>query len=255
MGAVVGAVSGVAGGVLGAITGSQGSKSSQNSTSGIKLRDADGREINSFNLQDSSLSNIRSLLNAGPNDGDYAAGNQSTRDLASLLKQYSQSGGLPNQNDISQANGIASNLFSARQTALDQSFTDQNTEAQRLAARLGRPINDPILQAKLRTGFIRQSDLLNSEKSSAAQQLALQLPGQRLGYAQQATGVLNNFGNQALANQQYLFGLGNSIGNQERNFRLKTSDKYSNSSTNLWRGLSGAISGAIGGAGSGLRNR
>lgn len=203
-------------------------------------------------VQGKAFNDLQGMVNAGPNQGDYTKGVQSQRDLAAMFGDYAKTGGLPSQDDINSSNGIADNLYASRQTALNQSFTDQNTEAERLAARLGRPVNDSILQAKLRTGFIRQQDLLNSEKMGTSQNLALQLPGQRLGYAQQQAGLLDALGQQAMSNRNFLLGLGSQIGGQERDWRFRTSQQYNNATSSGGGGLGGAISGAIGGAGAGM---
>lgn len=252
MGGLIDAVSGIVGGVTGAITGFGGKKSSYHNVSGINLADASDRELEAFDLQDDQLKALQALFSKGATSKDYATAVQSQRDLAKLLGEMQSTSGLPTEQDIDTANRIASQLFGARQTALQQLFEDQTTEANRLAARLGRPVNDPILQAKLRTGFIRQQDLVNAEQNAAAQNLALQLPGQRLGFAQAQSQILSALGDQAVSNINYLLSLGNQIANQERNFRLQTGERYSSGSIKEGGGIGGAITGAIGGIGAGL---
>ncbi len=198
------------------------------------------------------FSDLQSMLAQGPVASDYRDAVKSQQHLAGLFGEYAANGGLPSEIDVQQSNRVANNLYESRQTQLNQMFQDQNTEAERLAARLGRPVNDPILQAKLRTGFIRQQDLLNSEKTGTAQQLALQLPGQRLNLAGQQTNILSALANQALQNRQYLLGLGNSLAGQERGFRLQTSEQYSNATQSSGGGLGGALAGGLSGLGAGL---
>lgn len=240
------------GGALGAITGGSGSRSSSNNTSGVILQEAGKLEKDAYGGTQNSYNNLQGIIGYGPSASDYRTGVQSQRDLAGLLSEYQANGGLPTTTDINASNDISNNLYAARRTALSQTFQDQNTEAERLAARLGRPINDPILQAKLRTGFMRQSDALNAEQQGTAQQLALQLPGQRLGYAQQRSSILSGLGDQAIQNQNYLLGIGSNLTNMERQWRFNTGEKYGNQSNQSGGGFSGAVSGAISGAAGGM---
>lgn len=202
---------------------------------------------------------LQNLANSGANASDVSNALSTNRNLAQMLSDYSANGGLPNSGDINNANNIASNLFASRQTSLNQSFNDQSVSASRLGAQLGRGGADPVLQAKLQTGFLRQQDTLNAQQQGTAQQIALQIPGQRIGYAQQGAGVTNQLANQAFTNQSnifqnqsYLYGLGNQLGSQARSYRLGTSQTYGNTNNSAGGGWAGAISGALGGAGAGL---
>ena len=85
--------------------------------------------------------------------------------------------------------------------------------------------------------------LLQGRQGSAAQQLALQLPGQRLGFASQRANVLGQLGSQAFQNRSSLASLGNQITNSERNFRLQTATRFNNRTQegSLGQGLLGAV--------------
>lgn len=246
--AIGGAIAG--GALLGGAAGAQ--KKKQNSSSGLNLAEASALEQKASRVQNSQFSDLENILYSNPNQDrqDYQTGLNSQKDLARMLGEYSKSGGLPSQADINSANQVTGNLFAQRQTELDQVFQDQNTEAERLAARLGRPVNDPIIQAKLRTGFIRQQDLLNAEKQGASQNLALQLPNQRLGYAQNQATLLDAIGQRAIDNRNFLIGLGSNLAGSERNWRLQTAEQWGKQSSG--GGLGGALSGMIGGAGAGM---
>jgi len=159
----------------------------------------------------------------------YNAGKDASNEFANLLKGYTESGGLPNQGDVTQANDLASQLFSARKVALDQSIQDQTTAFQRDAARRGTMANDPVFAAKMRTGFLRQQDLLSAEQQAQGTQIAMSLPGQRLGYAGQRADVLNTVADrdnaryqQGIANLAALLGVGQSQLGMEQAWRLNT---------------------------------
>lgn len=195
---------------------------------------------------------LDSLVQKGPGERDVTAGLDAQRGLADMLGEMSKTGGLPGQQDIEQANTLAGGLFNARRTALDQSFTDQSTEANRLAARLGRSTNDPILQAKLRTGFMRQKDLLQAEQSDYGNQLALSLPNQRLSYASGRADVLGGLASQAFQNRAAILSMGSQLGGAERQFRIATGTQVGKGEQKSGGGVAGAISGGIAGAGAGM---
>lgn len=130
--------------------------------------------------------------------GIFQQGQQSQVDLATLLKQMQQSGGLPNQQDISQSSDIVNQLFASQKQAQTSAFQDQLTQANRAAAMSGRGVNDPVLRAKLAQEQTRQNAQLSANQGAATQQLALSLPGQRLGYATQASNALVGAGQNAL---------------------------------------------------------
>lgn len=242
----------LAGGVLGAITGAAGKKETISQTSGLNLAAAGGAENAAGKVASDSLQSLSDYTNAGPGEQDISGSVGATRSLADMLKQLSETGGLPTQADVQAGGAVADNIFAPRQTALDQSFIKQNTDAQRLSAQLGRSVDDPILQAKLRTGFMQQSDLLNADKTSYGGQIALGLPGQRVQYAGQRADIMGNLATQAFNNRSALLGLGSNLQNLDRNFRVQTAQKYSTGESTSGGGLGGAISGAIGGLGAGL---
>jgi hypothetical protein len=123
-------------------------------------------------------------------------------------------------------------LFGARRTALGQSFEDQLMQSNRQAALMGRAQNDPILKAKLAQEQIRQQAMLDAEQGGLATQLAMQLPGQRLGFAQQRSQILGGLATQAMANRQALAALGSGIMNSERGFRLDTGLRFNTGTAN-----------------------
>ncbi len=242
-----------AGGVAGAI-GSKKEGSSE-STSRIDVGTAGASEKFATGIESDYLKSLTGLVDSGPGSADVTNSYGATKSLADMLAAYSKEGGaLPTQGDIDSSNSLASKLFAARSTALNQNFQDQTTAAQREAARLGRDVNDPILQAKLRTGMLRQSDLLNAEQGAAAASLAQAMPGQRLAFATDRVNILGGLAEQAFKNRAAIMGYGSQIKNAERDWRLQTGTRYGNSKSNEsgGGGIGGAITGALGGLAGGL---
>jgi hypothetical protein len=184
----------------------------------------------------------RGILEQGPGASDVSSAVGSSRDLATLLEQYMKTGGLPGQGDIDQAQGLAGGMFNARRTALSQSMQDQEVLAAREAARLGRSTTDPVLQNKLRGGFMRQQDSLMAEQTDFGNRIAMDLPGRRLGFANDRANVLNNLAAQAFSNRAAILAAGSNLFNNERNARLGLA-----STTQLsGGGVKGAAAGYLG---------
>lgn len=196
-------------------------------------------------------SDLQSLLGAGPGAADVTNSMNASKSLSSLLQQYSQSGGLPSASDISSANGVASNMFAPQQAALNNSFYQQNIQAQRLSAQLGRPINDPIIQAKLGIGQAQQQSVLSGQQGAFGQQLALSLPQQRVGYATQNAGLLGGLASQAFQNRSALLGMGSQLLGQAQGYQIATSPHNTTAQQQVGGGLGGALSGALSGLGMG----
>lgn len=230
-----------AGGIAGAIP--------KTSTQSVNAGAPTDRENNALDIQDQNFGDLQKLVGAGPGTQDVQNSLGASTDLANMLDQYSKSGGLPSGADTDQARNFASQIYDPQRTALNQSFTQQNILANRQAAAMGRSVDDPILQAKLRTNQINQEALLNSQQGSYAGQLALQVPGQRVGYASQRSDVLGQLASQAFSNRNALLSLGSGIAGAERNFRLGTATRTNTSGG----GVADAISGALAGLGTGMQ--
>jgi hypothetical protein len=167
-----------------------------------------------------------------------------------MLSQFAQGGFMPGQQDISQANTLAQQLFQGQQVGLSQAFDTQRQQASRNAARMGRAGIDPVLQNQLMQGQARQQQQLNADIGSYATQYAQSLPQQRLGFAQQLAQVNQGLASQAMANRQALLGLGSQLRGQEQNFRLGSAS--TTQTTSSGGGFGGALAGALGGAAGGL---
>lgn len=238
-------------GGLGALGGALGKSNTSTSTSGINLNPASDLQNQAGQVSSQSLDQLSGLVNAGPGQQDVGNAYQSQLSFAQMLQQYSQTGGLPNQQDLSNAQGFASQIYQPQQTALNQSFISQGQQAAQLAASLGRSVDDPIIQAKLRTGYMQQQAGLTSQQGSYAAQLGLQLPQQRLNLFGQSSNVLQGLATQAMQNRSSLLSAGQGVLSNERNYQIGTSQHYGDQTTTSQGGLGGAITGGIAGFGAG----
>jgi hypothetical protein len=236
------------GAALGGVAGAMGSK--KESSAGLNMKPASELENSAFKGLGSDFSSLRDMMAGGPNSADYSAGTQAQRDFAAQLKKYSEGGNMPTDADLANSNVFAQRAFDPQRVQMQQGFEDQKVEASRLSASLGRSVDDPILQAKLRTEMMRQQTGLNAQQGAFANEFAMQMPGQRLAYAGQSAGLMDEIGQRASANRQLLMSLGSSILGNERSFRSQTADRWGKESSG--GGLGGAISGMLGGAGAGM---
>lgn len=238
--------------LVGGIAGAMGNHSEQTQTSGVNLNAASGLQGAAQGATQQGLSDFGNMVGAGPGSSDVSAYTDNSHSLASMLQSYSQNGGMPDQNDISNSNNIASNLFASQRTQLAQNFQDQGYQANQQAALMGRSADDPVLRAKLAQDQTRQQALLQGQQGGLAQQLALQMPMQRLGFAQQQNQVLGGLASQALANRQTLASMGSGILGQQQAYQLATSQHYGTQSQSSGGGVGGALTGALGGLGAGM---
>lgn len=235
-------------GGLGAIAGGQGSQSSQTTTRNLAPESELERQI--AGMQPGQLGALSGMVNAGPGQADVTTGLNSQRGLAAMLQQYAQGGYMPTEADTAQARQYASTQMQPQQVALQQAFEEQNQRAAQLASQLGRPVNDPIIQARLAQEQMRQGAQLSAQEGAMASQFAMQMPQQRLGYTAQLADVNANLASQAMANRQALLSMGSQLQNAERNWRLGSST--STTTQTGGGGLAGAISGGLAGFGSGM---
>lgn len=254
---MLGAALGAAGAILGGIAGAQGNQGSQTQTTQLNLRDINelnkGRsalEASGTGAQEQMFSQLQALLGQGPGSTDVAAGYQAQQGLASLLQQQATTGG-PSAANIAQAQQYAQNIFAPQQTAMQQAFTDQNIAANRLAAKLGRAGNDPILRNKLAQEQTRQQAMLQSQQGAFAAEQAQGFQGRQLQLTEALANVRGGLASQAFQNRQNLLQMGQSLAQAERQYRLQTAGQTSTSTSSSGGGLSGAISGALAGFGQG----
>ena len=223
-----------------------GSGTTQTSSMSLAGPDALEAEASLSNLQ--QFKDLRDLTRAGAGKQDVAAGLESQRSLAELLKKFSQGGFLPGQEDFKAAGGFVNAAFNPRQESLNQQFEDQNVQNNRLAAQLGRNVNDPTLRNMLARTQGNQQAMLDADKTAALSQEARNMPLQRLGFASDLANVNQSLANQAFSNRQTLLNMGNTIQNAGRNFRVSTATRSTNQSSDTGLlGTIGAVSGGLGG--------
>jgi len=241
------------GAAIGAIAGSQKNVTDQSSTSGLILDPASQQETKARDTMMGAFDQYGNMVNAGPGQSDVSNAYSNNQSLAAMLGQYAKGGYNPTDSDISGANSLFAKLFQPQQTALNQSFDTQNQNFNKQAALMGRDPNDPVFRSKLAYQQSRDQQLLSAQQNSAAQQYAMQQPFQRLNFAQQQNGVLNGLATQAMANRQALASMGQGIMNSERQFRLLSAGKWSDSQQSSGGGLQGALNGAMAGMGTGAK--
>jgi hypothetical protein len=232
------------GALLGAIGGGQQNK--QSSTNQTILGPQSELDKRSTSLIDSELTNFQNMINAGPGKQQIDQSQVANQNLVKLLQQFAQGGFMPGRNEFQQANDFTSQLFAPQQNQMMQQFQADDEEIARIAARLGRDPNDPVLRNKLAQTRNNAMQTLGAQKTSFMNEFAQNLPMQRLNFASQLSQVQGNLATQALANRQALLSLGQNLKSQEQNFRLGTA-------TQMQTGVSGGgASGAIGGALAGM---
>lgn len=241
------------GALLGGLAGSQAKKSKQSSTSSINLGAADDLELQGERISGQQLTDLEGLVGAGPGIGAVRGANEANNDLASMLQQYASGGFMPTQQDIGNANQFTQSMFAPQQMQLNQQFEDQKQQQARLAAQLGRPINDPVLQNKMMQTQAREQAMLGAQQTAFSAQQAQNMPLQRLGFQQDLAGLQSGLATQAMANRQALLNMGNTVQQQGRQFRLNTATRTNSQSTSSGGGVGGAISGALAGAGMGMQ--
>lgn len=228
-----------AGALLGGLAGAQGSQTTQTTTR--RLAPEGAQEIQAREISTQQLGELQGLVGAGPGGADVTQALGSQRSLARELEQLRTTGLRPGEQDISAARA----QLAPQRLAIQQAFEDEQTRTSRLAAQLNRPINDPILQAKLGRSRIQAEERFGAQVSAQA----LQARGQRLGFGEALANLRGGLASQALQNRQTLLGLGNVVQQQQQQFRLQSAPITS--STQAGGGFGGFLTGAIGGAGAG----
>jgi hypothetical protein len=200
-------------------------------------------------VQRDQLQGLMQLLTQGGQaqaQGDVQGARQESMNLIDMLRNAM---GGPSQQNTAQAQRFSQSIFAPQEQALQQQFKQSETDTSRLAARLGRPVNDPILRAKLAESQGNAAAQLQAQKGAFTAQNAMGFQQQGLDLQSQIAGIRGGLATQALQNRQALFGLGQSLVNQERNFRLATAGQTTMGQTTQQGGLMDAIGAgaAIGG--------
>lgn len=229
------------GAILGGLAGAQGQ--SQTSRRSIGGQTQLGRDIDQ--MFGSNLETLGQFADVYGME-DVQAGRQGQLDLAAMLQQLSETGGLPSEQDIQTARGQSQNLLAGQRASMQNAFARQTAQANQQAVSMGRSTNDPILQAQMRRQQIEQERELAGQESALTQQISSSLPLQRLGFQQQRAGVLQGMGAQATTLRSNLMGLGTNVQNLQNQIRLG----QGSTTMSTPGGLQGALTGAVGGLGS-----
>lgn len=251
-------VGGIAGGQKDSVTNYQegGQTSNVNLIDFTRLQQGQsGLEANAYDEQGTTFSDLSRLINQlGPGGADIAANGKYQNQFMGQLQDMLQKMNNPTAADSAANFGKAKNVFAPQQVALNQQFEQANTDSNRLAARLGRAGNDPILRNKLMQEKTRQQTMLDAQTGSYAQQLPQQEANNLLTIGGQISNLRQGLATQALTNRQTLLGMGNQLTNSERQYRLNTAQRastdYSHGENLSGGGFKGAVTGAVSTAGS-----
>ena len=234
--------------IIGAVQGAQGQNQSGNTNRTAGPAGSSG--LLGAGAVSNNMPSLQNLVNAGPGQESVLNSNVANAQLADMFKRYSQQGGnLPTEADNATGQQFAQQQFAPQQTAQDQQFIQEQQRAKQLAAQMGRPSNDPIIQARLSQERMQSQERLGAQQGAFASQFAMQQPQQRLDYAGQLAQLHSGLASQAMQNRQALIGLGSQLQGQDNSFRAAMGSSSSNQSSG--GGLAGALAGGLAGYGAG----
>ncbi len=250
----------------GAVAGSQKDVSTQQSesasTSDVWLKDFSDLNRGQSDLEKTAhgdsmkqFTDLMGLVNKSPGQQEVTANRNYQNSFADQLQAMLNKNMNPTAGDTAANYGSAQRLFAPRQESLNQQFEQETTQSNRLAARLGRSGNDPVLRNKLSQEKTRQQRSLDAEVGSYAEQLPDIQAGRLMNLGGYLSNLRGGLASQALQNRQTLLGLGQALTQQERDYRLQTAKRSGTQSgqtrTEGGGGLKGAIQGGIAGFGAG----
>lgn len=221
-------------------------KSANSSTSGVKLAEASAIEKAAGNQVGTSFNSLMDLLNRGPGGEAVDASNADQKNYVDMMRQVSSTGGMPNAEDTRQANAYADQMFAPQQEAMKQQYQTSMQDAAKIAAKLNRPLSDPIVQAKLQQEQMRQSAMMSADRSAFVAQESRNSPFQRLQLQGQLADASGSLASQAMSNRMQLLNLGNALQSSERNWRLNTGDRWGISNGTQEQHSGGGTMGGIG---------
>ncbi len=252
---------GVAGAGVGGLIGGTGTPSSgrgqSNYINDIRLQNFEdiskgqsGLEANTYQGNLGAYADLQSLIGAGPGMNEVSSNTQFQNQYAQQLQQLMSGIANPNQQ---QNFKTAQQYFAPQQTALNQQFEQQGVQSNRLAARLGRAGNDPILRNKLSQEQTRQQTMLNSQIGQFGQELPAFKANQIMGVGNALSNLRGGLATQAMNNRSTLLSMGQQLNQAERNYRIQTARKIGGQSTvndsSEGGGLGGMLSGGLSGMG------
>lgn len=237
------------GAIIGGIGGAQKDIVDTSNESGIRLAPETELEKYGGQLTSDSLKSLEQMTNAGPGQAAIGQANSQYESLASMLGEYSKSGGAPQAQDWAQAQEFAKSQFAPQQMQIDQSFDEEQMRAKQLAAQLGRSVNDPYIQAQLSKSKMQMQNMLGAQQGAFMGQEARNNSMARLGFTSQLADVRGSLASQAMSNRQALLSLGQGVQGAERNWRYQTGTQWGTGQQSSGGGLGGAMAGGLAGAG------
>jgi len=263
--AIAAAAAGTIGGAIAGGANTPGQSTRGDALSQTQLQDINvlnrGRsnlEAQAVQSQEDVFGQIGQLTAAGPGQSDITAGLQAQQGYGNLLQQQLGMGGMPSQQQIGAGQDYAQSIFAPQQVALNQQFNQQRIEQQRLAARLGRRMNDPVLANKMAFSQGQLQQQLSSQQGAFAAQTAMSLPERQAMLAEKLANVRGGLASQALQNRVALLSMGQQLAASERDYRRGTSNRLVQTSQDAWTpgstelaiagGLQG-LGGSMGGGG------
>ncbi len=241
---------------VGAVAGSQKDSTTNYqegaTTSGIRLQNFDtlnqgrsGLEAASYEGQLKNYNDLSDLVGRGPGANEVSANTQFQNQYAQQLQQLMGNIANPNQQ---QNFATAQQYFAPQQTALNQQFEQQGVQSNRLAARLGRAGNDPILRNKLSQEQTRQQTMLNSQIGQFGQELPAFQANQIMGVGNALSNLRGGLATQAMNNRSQMLSMGQQLAASERQYRINTAQQYGSSYSHGETLSGGGMKGALGGA-------
>ena len=254
------ALGGIAGGVMGGMIGGSpnGESSQQSQVQDLNLRDINALNVGRSNLEASAtsaseglFSSLNQLTAAGPGMSDVQAGLSAQQGYGNVLQQQLSQGGLPSQAQIGAGQQYAQSIFAPQQVMLQQQFNQERVNQQRLAARLGRRTNDPVLANKMAFSQGQLQQQLQAQQGAFASQTAMSLPEKQAAMAERLAQVRGGLATQALQNRTSLLTMGQQLAASERQYRIATARHKATSSKkgSSGGGEGGMLSGVMGGIG------
>jgi hypothetical protein len=213
--------------------------SSQSQSSGIRVAPETALEQQANPMLGRQLTGMENMVNAGPGAQQMTNATQGTQQYADLLGQLGQGQGLmqAQQAGIEGYSALGNQLYGGL-------MRQQTAQAQQMAARQGRGMNDLMLQNKLGQ---QRNDLVGS----FAVQQSMQAPMQQAQMMGQRSDALQGLASQAMQNRQNLLSMGSTLREQDRSYRINTGERYNTQSQE--GSLLDAVGGIAGIAGTAIK--
>lgn len=238
----------VAPAIIGALANRDSGSSSGSQSSMRNVAAAGAQEQYGSNSVEQMLRQLQGMSSAGPGQQDVSNAYGAQNDLAAMLKQYSQGGYQPQQQDFQYAQAMTA----PQQEQIRQQGIQANQNFRQIAAQTGRGAMDFAFTNKLNQQLGNWQNQLGAQQ----QQIAAQQPMQRLGFMQDFAGIKQGLASQAQQNRLAIANLGASIRDAGSNFRLSAAGGQTFTNQQVGSQTGNMITGALAGvrAAPGLMN-